>query len=115
MARVEMTQAGFETLAILTRYMSCFLGETEALAVANQLIDRASERHSEYPLQCPVCPELEKIGVTEYRQLKVDKYKVLYRYDDLSGIVYLTAFMRHRQSAQELLQTYVLLHAGHGS
>ncbi len=112
MAKVEITRVGFETLTILARYITEFVGEIDALTFADQLLTRTSERLAEYPLQCPVCHELEKIGVTDYRQLTVDKYKVLYRYNDIQDTVYVTGFMRHRQSAQELLLTYVLLNTG---
>jgi plasmid stabilization system protein ParE len=109
MSRVEITDTGFETLSILVRYMVAFIGEEESLRLADALIDTAVARLAENPRQCPVCHELGLIGATEYQQLTVDKYKILYRYDEPSDTSFITAFMRHRQSAQALLVSYALL------
>ncbi len=103
MAIVKITAIGFETLTNLSRYMAEFIGEDKAIDLADTLIDTVEKTLSKYPKRCPTCHELELIGVTDYLQLTIDKYKILYRYDDVENIVYVNAFMRHRQSAQELL------------
>ncbi|MBV1787113.1 type II toxin-antitoxin system RelE/ParE family toxin [Marinobacterium sp. D7] len=109
MSRVEITETGFETLSMLARYMVSFVGEESALRLTDSLIDIAVERLSDRPLSCPVCHELDLIGVTDYQQLTVENYKILYRYDKPSDTAFITAFMRHRQSAQALLVSYALL------
>jgi len=109
MSRIEITETGFETLSMLTRYMEKFIGEEGALRLADNLIDIAVERLSGRPRSCPVCLELDLIGVTDYLQLTVENYKILYRYDEPSDTAFITAFMRHRQSAQALLVSYALL------
>lgn len=89
--------------------MSAFIGESKALDLADTLIDTAEKVLSTHPESCPICHELELIGVTDYRQITFDNYKILYRYDEAENCVYLTAFMRHRQSAQALLINYALI------
>lgn len=108
MTKVRITETGFSTLALLSRYMAEFIGEEGALYLAENLIDKANKTLSRFPKQCPICPELDHIGVTDYRQLTADKYKVLYRFDESTKTVYITAFMRHKQSAEELLINYNL-------
>ncbi len=109
MTRVELTETGFETLFLLTRYMTEYIGEDKAIDLADKLINTAEKLLSSNPKSAPVCHELELIGVTDYLQLTFEKYKILYRYDDSEKCVYLTAFMRHRQSAQSLLVSYALI------
>jgi predicted GH43/DUF377 family glycosyl hydrolase len=109
MSTVKITNIGFETLAILVRYMSEFVGEDEALVLGDNLIDVATQKLESFPVQCPICHELDLLGVTDYRQVTIDdSYKVLYRYDASNDESNVMAFMRQRQSAQELLIQYLL-------
>lgn len=88
--------------------MSEYLSDPEALS--EQLIDISEAKLSEFPLGCPVCPELEYIGVTDYLQLTIEQdYKILYRYDAPTDTAFITAFMRSKQSAEKLLVRYALL------
>jgi len=109
MSRVEITETGFETLVLLTRYMTEYIGERKAIDLADKLINMAEKSLLSNPKSALVCHDLELIGVTNYRQLTFEKYKILYRYDELEKCAYLTAFMRHRQSAQALLVSYALI------
>lgn len=108
MATVEVTHVGFETLVILERYMSDYIQNPEQLS--EQLLDIVEEKLSINPQTCPVCPELEAIGVTDYQQLTIEhEYKVLYRYESSSDTVFVTAFLRAKQSAERLMVRYLLL------
>ena len=109
MTKIEITHAAYQSLSIITRYMKGFIGSEQAISFGAQLINVMTTKLTANPQQCPVCHELELLGVTDYKQLTIDKYKILYRYDDCSNIVYVTAFMRHKQSAQQLLITQSLL------
>ena len=105
---VEITSLGFETLELLTRYMAEFVGEQAAETLAERLIIKATEVLTDHPEGAPVCNELELLGVLDYRQLTIDKYKILYRFNASNRTSYIMAFMRHRQSAEELLIQSVL-------
>lgn len=109
MSKVEITELGFTTLSILGRYQSAFMSVEAALSEMEVLVDQALLKLTDNPLQCPVCHELESLGVMDYRQITFEKYKALYRYDAVADTAYIMAFMRHRQSAQELLIQYSLL------
>lgn len=108
MAKVEITHLGLETLYMLEQFMGDYISNPENLS--DQLLNIAESRLAEFPLACPVCPELEHIGVTDYLQLTIDEnYKILYRYDESSNTAFVTAFMRSKQSAEKLLVRYALL------
>jgi mRNA-degrading endonuclease RelE of RelBE toxin-antitoxin system len=108
LAKVEITNTGFETLYFLEQYMLEFIANPESLT--EQLLDIAANRLAENPEICPVSPELEHIGVFDYLQLTVDSdYKILYRYDKPADTVFVTAFMRAKQSAEKLLVQLALL------
>ena len=109
MHNFEITQVGYQTLRMLTRYMSQFIGLEDALELAKNLVITSQKKLLANPLSCPICHELELIGVSDYRQLTIDKYKILYRVDNEGGGIYVTAFMRHKQSAKQLLIDHALL------
>jgi plasmid stabilization system protein ParE len=109
MSKVQVTELGFSTLNMLARYMAEFIGENDALSAMDDLLGKLELYLSDNPLDCQVCHELELIGVMDYRQFTFEKYKVLYRYDDIKDIAYVMAFMRQKQSAQELLVSCALL------
>lgn len=88
--------------------MAEFVSNPESLS--EQLLDIAANKLEKYPEICPVCPELEHIGVFDYHQLTIENdYKVLYRYDKPSDTVFIAAFMRAKQSAEKLLIRFALL------
>ncbi len=108
MAKVEITNSGFETLYFLEQYMVEFISAPESLT--EQLLDIAANKLAKHPEICPVCPELEYIGVFDYLQLTIDNdYKILYRYDKPTDTVFVTAFLRAKQSAEKLLVRLALL------
>ena len=108
MAKVEITNTGFETLYFLEQYLVEFISNPESLT--EQLVDIVANRLAKYPEVSPVCPELEHIGVFDYLQLTVDSaYKILYRYDKPTDTVFVIAFMRAKQSAEKLLVRFALL------
>ncbi|MEE2023105.1 type II toxin-antitoxin system RelE/ParE family toxin [Alkalimonas mucilaginosa] len=114
MTQLVVTRLAHQTLLMLTRYMTEFLGAEQALSLAEQLLGYCKERldlgqMGPGPLQFPLCYELERLGVTDYRQITVDKYKILYRYDADKDTAFVMAFLRQKQSAQQLLIAYSLL------
>ena len=82
--------------------------ESEASAIAREFVLATQSKLATSPRQLPVCPELEMLGITDYRQVTYNKYKVLFRLDDNKQEAYVMAFMRQNQSAQQLLIDYVI-------
>jgi hypothetical protein len=102
LAKVEITHIGFETLIQFEQYMAEFIKEPELLS--EQLIDIAADKLGAHPESCPICPELEEIGILDYLQLTIDQnYKILYRYNKDTDTVFIMAFIRTKQSAEKLL------------
>ncbi|MFD2631747.1 type II toxin-antitoxin system RelE/ParE family toxin [Idiomarina piscisalsi] len=99
---VYLTELSYKTLATLTRYMNTFLGEDEAIRLGHQLVEFVSTKLAENPLQFPISHELETLGITDYRVVLVDNYKILFRLDE-DKTSYVMAFLRQKQNTQELL------------
>lgn len=101
--KVEFTAVSYQSLKSLVRYMAAFTGPEEALALSDKLVNFVTKKLIENPHQFAVSHELESLGVTDYRAIYVDHYKVLFRYDAQHQVSYVMAFLRQKQSAQELL------------
>ncbi|MCK7459060.1 hypothetical protein [Idiomarina aminovorans] len=100
---VHFTELSYKTLATLTRYMEAFLGEKEAIRLGHQLLDFATNKFGDNPLQFPISHELETLGITDYRVVLVDNYKLLFRLNEEDRTSYVMAFLRQKQNIQELL------------
>ena len=106
--RVNYTHVAQVTLTILIRYMNQFIGEVEASAIARELVLATQSKLANNSEQFPVCPELEMLGITDYRQFTYKKYKVLFRLDEPQQEANVMALLRQKQSAQQLLIDYVI-------
>ncbi|MBS7691744.1 hypothetical protein I0D68_02260 [Pseudomonas lalucatii] len=49
------------------------------------------------------------LGITHYRELNLDEYRILYQYDEAAGLVMVALILRQRQSIEEQLINYCLL------
>lgn len=107
---VVFTEVGKITLQILQRYMTQHVGEPEAERILRDLIHHSTSQLADNSAQFPVCHELDILGVSDYQQLTYKNYKIIFRTDQASHTVLVMAFLRQRQSAQQLLIDYVLKH-----
>lgn len=107
---VVFTEVAKITLQILQRYMTQHVGESEAERILRELITHSASQLVDNPAQYPVCHELDMLGVSDYQQLTYKNYKIIFRTDQASHTVLVMAFLRQRQSAQQLLIDYVLKH-----
>ena len=106
---VHFTELSYKTLAVLTRYMESFLGQEEAIRLGHQLLDFATNKLGDNPLQFPISYELETLGITDYRVMLVDNYKILFRLDEKDKTSYVMAFLRQKQNTQELVYQITIL------
>ena len=104
---VHFTELSYKTLAVLTRYMESFLGQEEAIRLGHQLL--ATNKLGDNPLQFPISHELETLGITDYRVMLVDNYKILFRLDEKDKTSYVMAFLRQKQNTQELVYQITIL------
>lgn len=83
--------------------------EEAAYARIKPLVDGVLDTLSDYPLSYPVAPELLELGITRFRRMLVDSYRVFYAVDENASTVTLVLFIHQRQSVQRALQDYAIL------
>jgi plasmid stabilization system protein ParE len=78
--------------------------KTDSPAAANEIYQKIKEKaHSSnfFPLKGRVVPELQKEGITLYRELIVAPWRIIYKIG--SDTVYIMAIVDSRQNVEEVL------------
>ena len=71
-----------------------------------QKLKKTAQRSNFFPLKGRVVPELQKEGITQYREIIVAPWRIIYRVGD--DTVYLMAIIDSRQNLDDLLLQKVL-------
>jgi len=82
---------------------------SEAHSYTQRLANAAIQRLSERAMTYPICRLALELGISHYRELLIDGYRVIYRFwpDQEQVSVYL--FAHQRQDFKQLLFEYQLL------
>ena len=83
-----------------------YAGANQKLAA---LVLDIEKRLSEHPLVYPVSSQASLLGITRWRELNLDDYRVLYECDENNGVVVVALILRQRQSVQDQLIHYCLM------
>lgn len=81
-----------------------YLEDNASIPISDKLLDQFEalfNRLAEMPKMGPVVPELAELGVTQYRHVIDDNYRVIYQAADDAVIVFLIAHTR--RDFQDLL------------
>jgi len=81
----------------------------EAHAYTQRLVAGALQRLSEQPGIYPTCRLALELGISQYHELLIEGYRVIYRYWLEQGQVSIYLFCHQRQDFKQLLFEYQLL------
>ncbi|QVM91815.1 type II toxin-antitoxin system RelE/ParE family toxin [Pseudomonas entomophila] len=73
------------------------------------LVDQVVSLLGAAPNAYPVAPELAKLGITKFRRLLVENFRVFYEVNELSLTVTVILFINQRQSVERALVDYAIL------
>jgi len=82
----------------------------DSLSAARKVYERIKEKAQSsnfFPLRGRVVPELQKEGITIYRELIMQPWRIVYKIED--DTVYIMAIFDARQNVEELLLQKLLL------
>ncbi|MBZ9557637.1 MULTISPECIES: type II toxin-antitoxin system RelE/ParE family toxin [unclassified Modicisalibacter] len=82
----------------------------QAQALSLRLLTTTMERLSQRPGTYPVCRLALEMGISHYRELLIDGYRVIYRYRPDENQVAVHLFAHQRQDFKQLLFEYQLLY-----
>lgn len=98
---VRLTEGAERDLATIHRWITNNRSPEQADALLDALLDRA-ETLAKFPHRGAVPPELEALGITEFRQLPLLPYRIIYRI--IGEQVFIMIIADGRRDMQALLE-----------
>lgn len=107
--RIAYATTAEESLISQVHHLAPYHGAEQAQVKLVELIKTVERRLKTHPSAAPVCQQAALLGVTQYRELNLDEYRILYHYDEPTEQVVVALILRQRQSIEEQLINYCLL------
>lgn len=105
MFEVRITKGAESDLEALHSYIAVNRSGKEAEALLGGILDKIITLET-FPLRGPVCPELDRLGISEFRQIYHGPYRLIYRVND--KIVYIMIIADSRRDMKALLERQML-------
>jgi toxin ParE1/3/4 len=105
MFEVRITKGAESDLEALHNYVAVNRSGKEAEALLDGILDKIITLE-EFPLRGPICPELDRLGIAEFRQIYHGPYRLIYRVND--KIVYIMIVADSRRNFKALLERRLL-------
>jgi toxin ParE1/3/4 len=105
MFEVRITKGAESDLEALHRYVAVNRSGKEAEALLDGILDKIITLEA-FPLRGPICPELDRLGIVEFRQIYHGPYRLIYRVND--KIVYIMIVADSRRDFKALLERRLL-------
>nr|WP_299240499.1 type II toxin-antitoxin system RelE/ParE family toxin [uncultured Halomonas sp.] len=81
----------------------------DAQAISLHLIDTVTDRLSDHAATYAICRQAAELGTNHYRELLIDRYRVVYRIWPETHSVSIYLFAHQRQDFKQLLFQYQIL------
>jgi toxin ParE1/3/4 len=105
MFEVRIAKGAESDLEALHNYVAVNRSGKEAEALLDGILDKIITLE-EFPLRGPICPELDRLGIAEFRQVYHGPYRLIYRVND--KIVYIMIIADSRRDFKALLERRLL-------
>lgn len=105
MFEVRIAKGAESDLEALYNYIAVNRSNAEADALLNGVLEKIVTLE-EFPLRGPVCPELDRLGIADFRQIYHGPYRLIYRVND--KIVYIMVIADSRRDIKALLERRLL-------
>lgn len=107
--KISYATTAEESLISQLHHLTPHHGVELAQARLVELIQSAEKRLRNHPLSAPVCQQAALLGISHYRELHLEDYRILYQYDEAKALVVVALILRQRQSIEEQLVNYCLM------
>jgi toxin ParE1/3/4 len=105
MFEVRITKGAESDLEALHAYVAVNRSTAEAATLLDGILDKIITLE-EFPLRGPACPELDRLGISEFRQIYYGPYRLIYRVIDKT--VYVMIIADSRRDMKALLEWRLL-------
>lgn len=105
MFEVRISKGAESDLETLHNYIAANRSDAEADALLDGILDKIVGLET-FPLRGPICPELDRLGIAEFRQIYHELYRLIYRVND--KIAYIMIIADSRRNMKALLERRLL-------
>jgi toxin ParE1/3/4 len=105
MFEVRITKGAENDLEALHHYLAVNRSAAEAATLLDAILDKIITLE-QFPLRGPICPELDRLGISEFRQIYHGPHRLIYRVND--NIVYIMIIADSRRDMKALLERRLL-------
>jgi toxin ParE1/3/4 len=105
MFEVRITKGAENDLEALHHYLAVNRSAEEAATLLDAILDKIITLE-QFPLRGPICPELDRLGISEFRQIYHGPYRLIYRINH--NIVYIMIIADSRRDMKALLERRLL-------
>ncbi|QQE91188.1 type II toxin-antitoxin system RelE/ParE family toxin [Azotobacter chroococcum] len=92
-------------------HLEPYHGYDGAYGKLSTLVAEVIRRLADHPLGYPISAQASELGITHYRELNLDGYRVFYECDEEKRLVVVLLILGQRQSNEQQLIHYCLMFA----
>lgn len=110
--RFEYTETFIQTVDSSIAHKSQFTHELEVIERIESLIEYFEDTVAINPEINPICQELVELGVTSFRHVIKDGFRIIYEVNNIDGefVILVSLLLGQRQSIQKQLIDHCLLY-----
>lgn len=107
--KIEYATTAEQSLYSQITHLEPYIGYEGAEERLSALIRAAEARLSTNPIAYPVSSQASLLGITRYRELNLDGYRLFYEFYESEQLVVVGLILGQRQSVEEQLIHYCLM------
>ncbi|MGY4491566.1 type II toxin-antitoxin system RelE/ParE family toxin [Pseudomonas sp. TE3610] len=108
---VILANSAEESIADQIEYLAGTLHHSidSAYSAVLAVVDKVHANLAFFPAAAPVSPEASEIGVTHYRRLLIDGFRIFYEIDEQLAQVHVLLMLKCKQDVKDALIRYCLI------
>ncbi|SEI08864.1 type II toxin-antitoxin system RelE/ParE family toxin [Pseudomonas asplenii] len=109
MTRTVFTRAAISSIDTQEFYLADKVGTQAASKHFGELEDKIEHRLSDQPESGQLCLQAAELGITQYRELNYNPYRVIYSYDTVHDTTVVHLVLNQAQNVRDWLVHYCLV------
>ncbi len=106
-SNVRFTDSASQSIEDQVHHLAVYQGTEVALARISALVDDITDKLTSAPMAYPISQQASELGITQFRELNTNGYRILYEVFD--SVIAVELVIRQKQSVEQALIRHCLL------